>query len=291
RVGRSNRSGRAITFPTFRALSVRSSRILLNANFKNGEMSKRVIYDFGANNGDDVAYYLLKAEKVVAVEANPSLANRIRERFSGPLADGRLFVENCVLSAEPTASAVPFHVHKHNHVLSQFPPPPQNQLPQFERVLLASRNVTELIRAHGDPHYIKIDLEHYDQVILRELFASGIFPPYISAESHSIDVFALMVALGNYGSFKLVDGKNIPIKYSNVKIDSTSGVSDYSFPAHSAGPFGEDIAGPWMTKDNFFRLLSFAGLGWKDIHASRVDDPDPGYAPRPQFSVQLKIDF
>jgi hypothetical protein len=42
--------------------------------------SKTVIYDFGANNGDDIPYYLKKAELVVAVEANPSLCQKIEER-------------------------------------------------------------------------------------------------------------------------------------------------------------------------------------------------------------------
>jgi hypothetical protein len=31
----------------------------------------KIIYDLGANNGDDIPYYLLKADTVVAVEANP----------------------------------------------------------------------------------------------------------------------------------------------------------------------------------------------------------------------------
>ena len=49
-----------------------------------------VIYDFRANNGDDVDYCLLKADKVVAVEANPTLANLIRERFADAIATDRL---------------------------------------------------------------------------------------------------------------------------------------------------------------------------------------------------------
>ena len=32
---------------------------------------KEIIYDFGSNNGCNLAYYLKKADKVVAVEANP----------------------------------------------------------------------------------------------------------------------------------------------------------------------------------------------------------------------------
>ena len=59
-----------------------------------------IIYDFGSNNGynNNIPYYLKKADIVVAVEANPSLCQHIANRFSPVINDGRLFVENCVLT-------------------------------------------------------------------------------------------------------------------------------------------------------------------------------------------------
>jgi FkbM family methyltransferase len=247
----------------------------------------RTIYDFGANNGDDVAYYLRKAERVVAVEANPLLAEQIRRRFADAIGAGRLVVESCAVTVEASAEAAPFYVHRTNHVLSQFPPPAPQLIDQFDKILTPSANVVDLIRRHGAPHYVKIDIEHYDQAILKALFLNGIFPPYISAESHSIDVFALMVALGDYQAFKLVDGRSVPQRYRNATIRTLDGEAKHDFPEHSAGPFGCDVSGPWMTRNNFFRVLGFAGLGWKDIHASRVDAPDPQYAPKPVVNIQI----
>src|SRR3954464_9079572 len=92
---------------------------------------QKIIYDLGANNGDDIAYYLLKADTVIAVEANPRLVDLMRERFAGPIAAGRLSIENCVLTVDQTAEAVAFYIHKHNHVLSQLPRPDETQLVQF----------------------------------------------------------------------------------------------------------------------------------------------------------------
>jgi FkbM family methyltransferase len=251
--------------------------------------SKRIIFDFGANNGDDIPYYLMKSEQVVAVEANPILAGQIRERFAEPIAQGRLVVESCALTVDSSTEQAPFYVHRTNHVLSQFPEPPPEVRAQFDRITVPTVNVVELVRRHGEPYYVKIDIEHYDQAILRALFEAGIVPPYISAESHSIEVLALLIALGGYEAFKLVDGRTVPTRYRGARVRTTAGEAVYSFPPHSAGPFGEDIAGPWMTRNNFFRVLSFAGLGWKDIHASRVDAPDPRHAPSPQ--IQIRIDF
>ena len=63
-------------------------------------MNKKIIYDFGSNNGDDISYYLLKSDLVIAVEANPVLCNHIKKRFKQQILNGNLIVENCVLNTE-----------------------------------------------------------------------------------------------------------------------------------------------------------------------------------------------
>ena len=63
-------------------------------------MHKKVIYDFGSNNGDDIPYYLLKSDLVIAVEANPLLCSHIKSRFKENIINGSLIVKNCVLSVE-----------------------------------------------------------------------------------------------------------------------------------------------------------------------------------------------
>jgi FkbM family methyltransferase len=248
-------------------------------------MPHKVIYDFGANNGDDLPYYLKKADKVVAVEANSALCAQMVRRFSAEIAAGRLVVENCVLTASEQLAPVCFYIHKYNHVLSQFPVPEDNQLHEFDKVQLPSRSAAGIIEQHGIPHYIKIDIEHYDEVILKSLFEKNIRPDFISAESHNIEVFCLMVTLGKYNSFKLVDGLSVYERYANCSISTTDTTEVYAFPFHSAGPFGYDIDGKWMTANNFFRLLALKGLGWKDIHATNIIEPDV------EESIKLKSYF
>lgn len=245
--------------------------------------NRKIIYDFGSNNGDDIPYYLGKSDLVVAVEANPLLSEKIRRRFRREILEGRLAVETCVLTTDRSAADQPFYIHKSNHVLSQFPKPDASVLDQFEERCLPTRNVVDIIRKWGEPYYIKIDIEHYDHVILRELFMNDIQPPYISAESHSIDIFCLLVALGGYESFKLVDGRTVSEVYVNQVIKTNTGEEMYSFPYHSAGPFGNDVHGDWMNKENFYRFLSFSGMGWKDIHASSIDSANASHVPSPHF--------
>lgn len=238
---------------------------------------KKTIYDVGANNGDDIPYYLMKADVVVAIEANPRLCALIAERFDREIATGRVIVENCAVTAEGPRDHVDFYIHRTHHVWSQLSPPSPERADQFERVQLPSAPIIDIVKERGTPHYIKIDVEHHDAAILRSLFEAGIRPPYISAESHSAEVFSLLVSLGHYDSFKLIDGGTVSWVYANRRVvnDSDGVTVRYSFPAHSAGPFGEDIDGEWMTADNFLRLLALEGLGWKDVHATTCHTADP----------------
>jgi len=237
-----------------------------------------VIYDLGSNNGDDIPYYLLKADKVVAVEANPALARHLRTRFEAEIADGRVAVENCALTVDPAISRVPFFIHRSNDLLSQLPRPRPEELAQFEELSLPSLTLQRLLERHGPPHYVKIDLEGYDKVILRNLFENGCFPPYVSAEAHTIDTFCILAALGGYDAFKVVLGHSVPEHYPAHTIRTPDGFRSYEFTVHTSGPFGNDIPGPWMSAPVFMRFLAILGTGWIDIHASRVDGPQLTHA-------------
>lgn len=221
----------------------------------------RIIYDFGANNGDDIPYYLSRADRIVAVEADPQLCAVMRRRFQPEIAAERVFVMNYALSVDGSAE-VPFYLHKTQHVGNQLPQPADQDLHNYRRVILPAVLPRSIVWGHGEPYYIKIDLEHYDQEVLRHLFANDIVPPFISAESHSLEVFCLLVGLGRYRGFKLVEGAGV----ANMRAVTPGGT--YRFPPHSAGPFGEDIPGPWISAEQMMMRLCLAGLGWRDIHAT-----------------------
>lgn len=247
----------------------------MTGNRQSSEPSKKIIYDFGANKGDDIPYYLKKADLVVAVEANPSLCHQIHERFSTEIREGRLCVENCVLAGESEDAEVCFYLHKRHHVLGQFPRPDESVIGDYNRVVLPSQSAMQIVRKHGGPYYIKIDIEGYDEVILRELFRNRVRPPFISAESTSIGVFALLAAMGEYKAFKLVEGATVAKKYRSHTIFVNGNAESYSFPPQSAGPFGEDIPGEWMNADDLFDVLAAKKMGWRDIHATSLVEPDP----------------
>ena len=239
-----------------------------------------VIYDIGANDGDDIGYYLKKARKVVAVEANPVLAKQIQSKFSAAVASGALVVESCVVTSEPSGSDVEFYVSTISDKLSQFGLPPVESRSLFDKVVLPARDIVSLVRQHGAPYYIKIDVEGCDADLLRSLFAADIRPSFVSAEVHDFDVFCVLVAIGGYRAFKLVDGKSVPEQYRDAAIDGLRGKETYSFREGAAGPFGNDILGPWYNTNAFGRLLGLEYVGWKDIHATSMYSPDDAACPR-----------
>jgi FkbM family methyltransferase len=231
---------------------------------------QRVIYDFGANNGDDIPYYLKKADVVVAVEANPVLCREIEERFATELGTGKLRIENCVLTDEGSDPEVYFYLHKRRHVLGQFPPPAKGVIDNYTKTRLPSQSVKQILQKHGSPHYIKIDLEGYDEVILRDILQNGFRPPFISAEFSSIQILALLAGLGDYKAFKLVEGATVHKEYRSHMITVDGARELYEFPPHSAGPFGDDIKGDWMNADDLFEGLTMRKTGWRDVHATNL---------------------
>ncbi len=229
---------------------------------------RKIIYDFGANNGDDIPYYLLKGDVVVAVEANPSLCEHMRAKYEQEIEEGRVVIENCVITNGPSDEDVDFYLHD-IHMLSKFVKPSPNEANLFKKVTLRSRNILDIIKKHGYPYYFKTDVEGYDHIVLKTLFSGGYHPAFISAEAHSLDIFCILVCLGDYRSFKLVDAPTVSKVYENCEVKTANGPVRFSFEPHSAGPFGEDILGPWMSDVTFMKHMSEVGFGWKDIHGTR----------------------
>ena len=100
-----------------------------------------------------------------------------------------------------------------------------------------------------------------------------------------------MMILGEYKSFKLVNGDNVQFVYEGGEIEILNGKKEeYSFPANSAGPFGNDIIGPWISPENFFHLLAHKGLGWKDIHCSSIDRAEKNESYLKYIDIDNKIE-
>jgi len=239
---------------------------------------KRIIYHIGASNGQNIPCYLLKADLVVVVEADFRLCDLIRNKFAASISEGRLVVENCAATHLGEGGEVVFHFHRKHSVLNQLPEPVQSDDPMlspemFQKMVVASRPHVEIVEQYGEPHYVKLDVERYDAILVDVLFRNNIFPSYLSAEAHRYDVITAITTPSQYDAFKIVNGATVAQDYQGSLIRAwPSGVEHrYSFPAGSAGPYGDDIQGDWLTLDELHTHFSQKGCGWKDVHARRAE--------------------
>lgn len=223
-------------------------------------------YDLGMNNGDDARYYLKKGYDVVAVEANPALCAKVGESMKDFVDSGRLRILNVAVAGEE--GTMEFHVDVLNDVRSSLKPQAGREL---RPVKVAARKISNIIREHGMADFIKIDVEHVDQIILLDLIEAGIKPASISAEAHKFEILLLLWQMG-YREFRLVNGRTVHLDFRNVPIRAIDGSTlSYTFPRHSAGPFGEDLPTPWrhiqhVAAEWLHRHALFGG-GWFDVHA------------------------
>ena len=182
-------------------------------------------------------------------------------------------MENCVVTTNDDYrdEGVDFFIHNEHTYQSQFKEPEENRRMLYTKHHLKCRSIGDLIAEYGVPHYLKIDLEGYDSEIIESLFNMGVFPDYISCEIHTQKSVNLLLSCNEYVGFKLLNGSSISTVYSDVEVETKAGRKSFSFRDHMAGPFGSDLKGVWLGRRQMKVKVLFDGLGWRDLHASRVD--------------------
>jgi FkbM family methyltransferase len=271
------------------------------------EMHSNLIYDIGLFDGEDTAYYLFRGFNVVAVDANPSMVERARLRFSREILARRLTLVNAGISeTEGTAT----------FWISDSP-----EWSSFDKTI-ASRNGTahrpvpvptvpflQLLGEHGIPHYLKIDIEGNDRLCVDALRETEL-PRYISMEAECLGdskalsdketaaTLELLREIG-YRRFKLVNqngwipvGSNRAAYFVKHLFQSAArgrlrvmGLSKiaYSFTVPgriaaaaglvlspgSSGPWGDDISGDWMS----FERAKSVYLQARHLHFRRRVSP------------------
>lgn len=231
-----------------------------------------IIYDLGANSGDNLPYFLSRADIVVAVEANPALVDVIQQKYGRAIALGRLRVVHCAL-ADVTSDLIPFFISKSDSHVSALAPAVNRHSSGFERIEVPAMRIVDLITEHGYPAYVKSDLEGHDPIVLRQLFDAGVYPDYVSAEAHTLMPFSLMEDSGRYNSYQIMNARTfhrLPLQCVDQQI---TGFDVFQFHEGTSGPFGKDIPSPWMNANQCLLNLGIAGLGWRDVHA-RKQSPD-----------------
>ena len=228
---------------------------------------KMLIYDVGMHNGDDTAYYLMKGAKVIAVEADPALCSSARERFASEIAQNSLKILNVAVSDQE--GEVDFFINENSTVQSSLH---GRERPGFKKIRVNAHRLSRLFKMHGMPSFVKIDVEHYDHIILRDLRTACCLPDHLSVEAHNFEVVRELLRC-DFGKFRLLRGNTIARRFANHKINTPDGAKTHSFPQHSSGPFGDDLNEPWISAEaivtSWLVRGSLYGQSWYDIHAMK----------------------
>ena len=226
-----------------------------------------LIYDIGMNNGDDTAYYLNQGFRVLAVEAIPSLAESARERFAEAIEEQRLTILN--VGIQESAGKALFWVHSERSEWSSFD---KAMVSRFGGEVVAHEvecvSFREILKQHGVPYYLKIDIEGSDELCLEALSKSDL-PKYVSVEAHSLTPLCQLKCLG-YSRFKCINQytHNNPEQSVNRGSDFSRALSEVvtcarqSVSQHVAGKrVGSLLKLPRRVVRSVVRRISFRQAG------------------------------
>jgi FkbM family methyltransferase len=140
-----------------------------------------LVFDVGSNLGQDTAFYLSQGYRVLAVDADPTLAEKARNKFAGEILAGRLNVLNVGIAAKEGLADF--------WICEEKP-----EFNSFHRTIAARDSYSHkcirvpvlpfdaIIERFGVPYFLKIDIEGNDKLCLDGLSPSSL-PAYLSVES------------------------------------------------------------------------------------------------------------
>jgi len=265
-------------------------------------MEAPLIYDVGLCNGDDSAYYLHLGFRVVAIEANPNLAEAAEQRFASEIASGQLNVVNVGISAE--RGRAPFWICDDHLEWSSFHRAIASRGDSVHHAIeIPTVPFDAILEEHGMPLYCKIDIEGNDHLCLAKM-RKGHTPPFLSLELSRLssgNSFVTLCELG-YKRFKVIDQARFctvaPRVYRLLDAPSVIGAvarranrlgrsrmshDGWRFPMGSSGAIGPATPGRWLDIDSARRICDLVEerkrntslLEWFDLHAALEE---PGWA-------------
>jgi len=212
-----------------------------------------LVYDVGAHTGEDSDFYLKLGYRVVAIEANPILVKKLQTRFDNEIKLRRyILLPNAIGESN---EEITFYVNKKESEWSTTDPKMalRNKLmgADSEEIKVNCIRLDDIVREYGCPQYIKIDIEGADMLCLNAIKNLNTPPTYVSIESNKtswldlLNEFATFERLG-YKKFKVVNQR----KHKNGIFKTIAGEAlNYVFGKGFSGPFGENLEGQWLTKN------------------------------------------
>ncbi len=221
---------------------------------------KDLIYDVGLHKGEDSELYLKKGFRVVAVEALPLLANMATDRLRKYVDSHQLVILTVAIAEKD--GPLSFYENSGSSVWGTLDPDmaQQHQRPGQTPIkrTVEGMNFGNILRQHGMPYYLKIDIEGSDILCLEALKAFASKPKHLSFESTRTSwkglrqEFALLKTLG-YSRFKVVPQQEVAAQVCPVPAREGQ-YANHHFENGASGLFGEEAPGEWIDEAEALRI-------------------------------------
>lgn len=214
-------------------------------------MDDRLIVDVGMHRGDDTAFYLSKGFRVLAVEANPELAARGRDRFAREIDEGRLSIREVAVADAP--GTVEFFSGAQDGWGSLSKERAGESLNvELQRYEVEACTFGELLEGIT-PYFVKVDIEGADLLCVRGVSLLADPPRFFSFECDLTQADSTVdgirdLANAGYRRFKLVNQALNPT-YKCPRPPREGSYVETTFTQDMSGPFGEETPGEWMGID------------------------------------------
>jgi FkbM family methyltransferase len=244
-------------------------------------MIEDLIYDVGMNDGADTAYYLRKGFRVVAIEADPRLAEKAAGQFDEEIRANRLHILNIGIAAEE--GELPFWIcDEHPEWSSFYREHASRDGCQHHQIIVRCKRFASVLQDFGVPYHLKIDIEGNDCLCVQDLDPQQL-PKFMSMEAPDPSEFMMLKELG-FKRFKCISQYNfLPIevppareqrryerflsmlqtrnplvrafrvfggrRWLERQVNSGRREANWTFLLGSSGPFGDDLPGRWLSYD------------------------------------------
>jgi FkbM family methyltransferase len=246
--------------------------------------STNLVFDLGFHRGEDTDHYLALGHRVVAVEANPSLAEDGRQRFAAEISSGQLqLIHAAVVGQGRGLEQVNFHPHPSRSEWGSVDlrwvrrNAEAHQLPHNQPIAVAATSLPALVAEHGCPWLLKIDIEGADEEVLADLSTLEQLPAYVSWETGKESLRAVIrqhrrLAEIGYGRFRIVQQAYLEQRAAVPLADGQL----YRFSPGTSGPSPANCPQPWRSLGwvvlqyrLLFLLYALIGPGSAFVRASR----------------------
>ena len=240
-------------------------------------MNRNLIFDLGLHKGLDARNYLAKGFKVVGLEASPTLCKQVREENPEAIASTQLIIVERALWRRSQEKVIFYVNTEHDDWGSLDRGAAEKGVSSSSPIEVETISLTDLFSAHGNPYYIKCDLEGGDAIFAEQLLDYGYRPPFVSLEATSADDLAMLRACG-YEKFQVVNQwMNTFTKAPNPAREGK--YVDLIFNHHTSGLFGRELpTDRWVDFSSMMRNFSDwydlrrrdqnLAIGWLDVHAT-----------------------